>query len=114
MPLELLSLTRANLTRLDSRVHLPRYDPAQVRAGIVHLGLGGFHRAHMARYTHDLMQRRPDALGWGIVGAGLLPADRRMADSLLPQDALLHSDRTRCRRRGRHHHCLIGRRDLRG
>jgi mannitol 2-dehydrogenase len=56
--------------------------------GVVHLGLGGFHRAHMARYTHDLMQQQPDALFWGIAGAGLLPADRRMHESLLPQQGL--------------------------
>jgi mannitol-1-phosphate/altronate dehydrogenase len=51
------------------------------------LGFGGFHRAHMARYTHDLMQRG-DALDWGILGVGLLPQDRRMQDALAPQDAL--------------------------
>ena len=42
----------------------------------------------MARYTHDLMQMEPEALGWGIVGAGLLPADVRMRDALAPQDGL--------------------------
>ena len=42
----------------------------------------------MARYTHELMQQDPAALGWAIAGAGLLPADRRMADSLGPQDGL--------------------------
>ena len=34
------------------------------------------------------MERRPEALAWGIVGAGLLPGDRRMIDSLAPQDGL--------------------------
>ena len=81
-------LSRATLATLPQTVHRPKFDPAHVRPGIVHLGLGGFHRAHMARYTHDLMELRPDMLGWGIVGAGLLPADRRMADSLAPQDNL--------------------------
>lgn len=42
----------------------------------------------MARYTHELMERREDALGWGIIGAGLMPADLRMRDSLAPQDNL--------------------------
>ena len=69
-------------------VSAPAYDPAAVSAGIVHLGLGGFHRAHMARYTHELMELDPAALRWGIVGVGLLPADRRMIDSLAPQDGL--------------------------
>ena len=85
---EAVPLNRANLDRLQPPVAVPRYDPARVSAGIVHLGLGGFHRAHMARYTHDLMQRRQDALDWGIIGAGLMPTDRRMRDSLRPQDNL--------------------------
>ena len=83
-----LSLSRATLHSLDPRVAVPRYDPAAVTAGIVHLGLGGFHRAHMARYTHDLMNRDGDAPGWGIVGAGLLPSDRRIIDALASQDGL--------------------------
>ena len=73
---------------LPATVDVPRYDLAQRRVGIVHLGLGGFHRAHMARYTHALMQQDPAALRWSIAGAGLLPSDRRMAESLGPQDGL--------------------------
>ena len=73
---------------LPPSVHVPRYDLASRRVGIVHLGLGGFHRAHMARYTHALMQQDGDSLAWSIAGAGLLPQDRRMADSLGPQDGL--------------------------
>lgn len=81
-------LSRAALRDLDPRIAVPAYDPAAVTAGIVHLGLGGFHRAHMARYTHALMNRGGGGLGWGIVGAGLLPSDRRVADALEPQDGL--------------------------
>lgn len=83
-----VELNRINIARLRPPVRLPGFDLALVTAGIVHLGLGGFHRAHMARYTHDLMGMRPDMLGWGIVGAGLMPSDRRMRDSLEPQDNL--------------------------
>ena len=86
--MEKLALSRATLSRLAPGIHVPAFDPAAVTPGIVHLGLGGFHRAHMARFTHSLMERRPDMLGWGIVGAGLLPADRRMHDALAPQDGL--------------------------
>lgn len=82
-----LPLSRATLDSLDRRVAVPLYDPASVTAGIVHLGLGGFHRAHMARYTHELTNRG-GALGWGIVGAGLLPCDRRIIDALASQDGL--------------------------
>ena len=73
-----IPLNRVNLARLPPSVLVPRFNVTHVTAGIVHLGMGGFHRAHMARYTHNLMERRPDALGWGIIGAGLMPADRRM------------------------------------
>ena len=86
-----IQLSRASLAHLPPPVNPPRFDPAQVTPGIVHLGLGNFHRAHMARYTHDLMDRDPaDMLEWGIVGAGLMPGDRRMADSLQPQDGPVH------------------------
>ena len=81
-------LNTANLGVLAPAVRVPGFDPAGVTAGIVHLGLGGFHRAHMARYTHDLMQLRADMLGWGIIGAGLMQGDRRMRESLAPQDNL--------------------------
>ncbi len=83
-----IQLNRANLAQLQAPVVVPGFDLAGVVPGIVHLGLGNFHRAHMARYTHDLMERRPDALQWGIVGAGLMPGDRRMQESLAPQDGL--------------------------
>jgi mannitol 2-dehydrogenase len=83
-----IELNRANLWRLPSLVRAPAYDPARVTPSIVHLGPGAFHRAHMARYTHELMERDPAALAWGITGAGLLPGDRRVRDSLAPQDGL--------------------------
>ncbi len=81
-------LSRATLRELPRQVRLPSYDPASVSAGIVHLGIGGFHRAHMARYTHDLFDGEPGSRDWGIVGAGLLPADRRMHEILSAQDGL--------------------------
>src|ERR1700761_8527121 len=85
--MEPIELSRSNLPRLQPPVRQPGFDPSGISAGIVHLGLGGFHRAHMARYTHDLMQSA-QALDWGIVGVGLLPHDQRMRDALAPQDSL--------------------------
>ena len=82
-----VALSRQSLQRFGSAVTTPRYDTAAVRAGIVHLGLGGFHRAHMARYTHDLMQLDAASLSWGILGVELMPG-RRMIRSLAPQDGL--------------------------
>jgi mannitol 2-dehydrogenase len=65
----------------------PRYDRARLTPGIVHIGLGNFHRAHMATYLDDLF-----ALGeghdWAILGAGVRPADARMREALEAQDWL--------------------------
>jgi mannitol 2-dehydrogenase len=83
-----LPLSRANLSRLPKGITAPGYDPATLTTGIVHLGLGGFHRAHMARYTHELMALSADARSWGIAGAGLMSGDKAMLDALAPQDAL--------------------------
>src|SRR5271154_1618050 len=83
-----IPLSRSTLPDLPNVIARPTYDVAAVRPGIVHLGLGGFHRAHMARFTHDLMSLRADALGWGIVGAGLLPSDQALHDALAAQDRL--------------------------
>src|SRR5690349_17158452 len=80
-----VALNAANLGRTG--LTAPRYDRAQIRPGIVHLGLGGFHRAHMARYTHDLLEA--DGFDdWGIVGVGLRPSDQKLIDALRAQDHL--------------------------
>ncbi|MBC7800129.1 MAG: mannitol dehydrogenase family protein [Gemmatimonadaceae bacterium] len=83
-----IDLSRATLSQVAAPVRTPGYDVGRVRPGIVHLGLGGFHRAHMARYTHALMERQADALAFGIIGAGLRPGDRGLLDSLAAQDGL--------------------------
>jgi mannitol 2-dehydrogenase len=81
-------LTRPDLGALPDTVERPTYDAAAVRPGIVHIGLGGFHRAHMARYTHDLMGLDPDALAWGIEGVGLRPSDTPLLATLAAQNGL--------------------------
>ena len=50
---------------------VPTYDRAGVRCGIVHLGVGGFHRAHEAMYVDSLLSAGK-AREWGITGVGLL------------------------------------------
>lgn len=65
----------------------PTYDRAHVRSGIVHFGVGGFHRAHQAMYLDQLMNQGK-ALDWGISGVGLLPQDRRMHEVMTAQDCL--------------------------
>jgi len=63
------------------------YDRAKARIGIVHFGVGGFHRAHQAMYLDQLMNRG-EALDWGICGVGVMPADIRIRDALKSQDCL--------------------------
>jgi mannitol 2-dehydrogenase len=54
------------------------YDRSSVTTGVVHIGVGGFHRAHQAMYHDRLL--RAGMRDWGICGVGVLDADRRMAD----------------------------------
>jgi mannitol 2-dehydrogenase len=70
-------------------VQFPTYDRSLLTPGIVHIGVGGFHRAHQAVYLDDLL-RGPDsgAEAYGICGVGLLPQDSRMEEVLRAQDYL--------------------------
>src|ERR1700677_4753803 len=72
------------LAGLPTTVARPAYDRRSVSRGIVHLGLGAFHRAHQAVYTDDRLAAGESA--WGIVGMSLRSPDVRNA--LAPQDAL--------------------------
>ena len=71
----------------SSTVPGPAYDRTRVETGVVHFGVGGFHRAHQAMY-HDRLMNEGKALDWGICGVGVMPADRRMKDALDAQDGL--------------------------
>lgn len=82
-----MKLNRQHLPLLATAVARPSYDPAQLRQGIVHIGVGGFHRAHQAAYT-DALMNRGEALDWAICGAGLRSDDRAMHDALAAQDYL--------------------------
>ncbi len=82
-----MKLNNAALTNLPEGIEGPRYDRAALTAGIVHIGLGNFHRAHQAWYLHRLMQQGR-ALDWAIVGAGVRAPDAAMRDKLLAQDCL--------------------------
>ena len=71
----------------SSTVPGPSYDRSRVTTGVVHFGVGGFHRAHQAMY-HDRLMNDGKALEWGICGVGVMPADRRMKEALDAQDDL--------------------------
>ena len=82
-----MSLSMAVLPSLRGRLPVPEYDRRRATAGVVHIGVGSFHRAHQAEY-HDRMMAEHDALEWGICGVGVMPGDRRMRDILTAQDGL--------------------------
>jgi mannitol 2-dehydrogenase len=81
------SLAAATLGSLDPAVTVPTYDRSRVRVGVVHVGVGGFHRSHQAMYLDRLMEAG-EALDWGICGVGVLPGDRRMQEVMAAQDCL--------------------------
>jgi fructuronate reductase len=72
------------LARLPQTVRRPAFDAAQLKCGIVHLGIGAFHRAHQAVFTEDAIAKSGG--DWGIVGASLQRAD--VPDMLTAQDGL--------------------------
>lgn len=77
-------LSNATLARLPAEVERPGYDRASVKTGVVHLGIGAFHRAHQAVVFDDAL--RSGDLRWGVLGVSLRSAGVR--DQLNPQDHL--------------------------
>lgn len=75
------------LSRLPDGVAGPTYDRSKLTPGIVHIGLGNFHRAHQAWYLHRLMQQGK-ALDWAIIGAGVRAYDEVQRVKLAGQDYL--------------------------
>jgi len=84
---EPIQLKQDNLHRLADDIVRPSYDRSKVKAGIVHIGVGGFHRSHEAYYT-DALMNDSDASDWGICGVGLRDADRKIGEILKAQDYL--------------------------
>ncbi|WP_104089877.1 mannitol dehydrogenase family protein [Cryobacterium sp. N19] len=83
----LAPLRNATLSSLPATVQVPSYDRAGLTAGIVHFGVGGFHRAHQALMIDDLLEQGL-ARNYAICGVGVMPSDARMRDALLEQDGL--------------------------
>ncbi|MEO1070538.1 MAG: mannitol dehydrogenase family protein, partial [Cyanobacteria bacterium J06638_6] len=73
--------------QLPDSVRVPQYDRSAVTPGIVHIGIGGFHRAHQALYLDNYLEQHPGS-DWGICGVGLLDFDRKMRDVMADQDCL--------------------------
>lgn len=79
-----MRLSRASLDLLPPAVARPAYDLDKAGIGIVHLGVGAFHRAHQAVMIEDCLAR--GEAGWAIAGASLRSPDTR--DAIEPQDNL--------------------------
>ena len=89
-----MTVSAENLSALSDHMQVPRYDRRALSPAIVHIGVGGFNRAHQAVYLDDVLSapERQDAMGdgtrWGECGLGLLSSDRRMQEVLRAQDFL--------------------------
>ncbi|MGF7008470.1 mannitol dehydrogenase family protein [Aminobacter sp. BE322] len=82
-----MKLSQANLPNLPAGVARPAYDRAALRAGILHFGVGNFHRSHQAVYLDQLFGAGLDH-DWAIVGAGVFPAEEAGRQKLAGQDWL--------------------------
>jgi mannitol 2-dehydrogenase len=81
-----LDLRGSTLSEIAARgIPVPGYKRSALRPRVLHLGVGGFHRAHLALYVHELADAGSD---WGIRGLGMLDGDRRMEEILRSQDYL--------------------------
>ena len=83
----LIKLNQMNLAEVAKKISCPTYDRSKVKAGIVHVGIGGFHRAHEAFYTDQLLHDT-SVTDWGICGVALLDFDTKIYNTLKAQDGL--------------------------
>ncbi len=82
-----MRLSLANLRKLGAKVTVPGYDRSALKPGILHFGVGNFHRAHLAVYMDELFNLGLDH-DWGIIGAGVMPFDEKIRQALAGQDYL--------------------------
>ena len=79
-----LALSPSTLGEIARLMPVPSYDRAALAPGIVHFGVGNFHRAHQAVYLDRLMNAGR-ASDWAILGVGTRPSDAAVVDALRPQ-----------------------------
>jgi mannitol 2-dehydrogenase len=82
-----IKLSSATLNRLPANIAVPRYDRGKLKPGILHFGVGNFHRSHQAVYLDDLFNSGLDH-DWAIVGAGVFESEKAGRDRLAEQDWL--------------------------
>ncbi|RPD97958.1 mannitol dehydrogenase family protein [Aureibaculum marinum] len=83
----IIKLNQENLTEIAKRIPCPTYNRNNIKTGIVHVGIGGFHRAHEAFYTDQLLHDE-SITDWGICGVALLDFDTKIYKTLKKQDGL--------------------------
>ncbi|GKY95911.1 hypothetical protein MPSEU_000551700 [Mayamaea pseudoterrestris] len=89
-----MKLSRSNLltAAAAANVKVPKYlldNANNIRPGMLHIGVGNFHRAHLATYMDDLFHMDAKLFAdWALVGAGVLPFDKTKRDMLAPQNWL--------------------------
>lgn len=80
-----IKVNEASLSRLPENVRIPKYDRHQISNGIVHIGVGGFHRSHQALYLDDYFHQNPGS-DWGICSLAIeerLSAPPRHSNSII-------------------------------
>ncbi|MDE2446866.1 MAG: mannitol dehydrogenase family protein, partial [Alphaproteobacteria bacterium] len=80
-------LSVANLATIGKSLRVPNYRHSQLSQGILHFGVGNFHRAHLAVYLDDLFNQGLNH-DWALVGAGVMPSDEKMRQTLQSQNYL--------------------------
>jgi len=81
-----IKLNTSNLEAISQNVGLAEYDQSVLSSGIVHMSIGGFHRAHQAFYIDKLLSQTPE--NWMITAVGLLPGDKDNIEALQSQDCM--------------------------
>jgi mannitol 2-dehydrogenase len=81
------ALSLDNLRHIQAKAAIPLYQRSHIKGGIVHFGIGNFHRSHQAVYLDELFNLGQDH-DWGIIGAGVTTYDGAMRDKLKAQDYL--------------------------
>lgn len=82
----MIKLNTENLSLIPKEIPVPLYNRSEINTGIVHIGVGNFHRAHQAFYTEQILQSGNSE--WGICGVGIMERDLQMYNALKEQDGL--------------------------
>ena len=80
-----MKLNKTTISKIRTQIPVPSYNRQSLKTGIIHIGVGGFHRSHQAYYIHQLLEKYSD---WAICGVGLREADRNIGNILKKQDCL--------------------------